>query len=101
VKNLTFNERDAIQIRIQQIFIERQSLQDEFTTLLSRLREIDERDSGETSIHNGMSGKREHHTSSLECEEFDLGEIEEEKIDTKVYDKRLDELQSFLESESD
>lgn len=108
---MSFNERDAIKIRIQQIFLERQSLQDEYKTLFSRLREIDDRDLSKTYIQNetefkktdlvdNVKDKKETHKSSKQWEEINLSN-EEEEIDMEEYDKRLDELQAFLEAESE
>jgi hypothetical protein len=110
---MTFNERDAIKLRMQQIFQERQCLQDEYNTLFSRLREIDERDLRQSSI-KGIAAplesmdkekswkelsKKEPKKSSLEWEDFDLGDQdqEQETIDTEEYDKRLNELQDFID----
>lgn len=100
---MTFDEREAIKIRIQQIFLERQSLQEEYKTLFSLLREIDERDSNQTSSDKELVGNnhclKDPKTNSLTWEDFELKEVDEENINTKEYDKRLAELQSFLESE--
>lgn len=111
---MIFNEREALKIRMQQIFLERKQLQDEYKELFSRLREIDERDSRQSSSKDNAPSKNleqnkgvtEHSTeesnkSSKEWEDFELTSQEESTIDTKEYDKRLDELQGFLEAENE
>ena len=77
-----FDERAAIQLRMQQIAHERERLQDEYKELFTRLREIDQHDGvqpSESVKQNTVASKKK----ALEWENIDLGDQAEEDMVTK------------------
>ncbi|MBU8906505.1 hypothetical protein [Desertibacillus haloalkaliphilus] len=104
---MTFDERAAIQLRMQQIFQEREKLQAEYDGLFTRLRQIDQRDPSiasavpveELGDKQSAAGREVANSQFPDMGNFDT--FNEKEIDTKEFDQRLDQLQQFLEKEED
>ncbi|WP_227935391.1 hypothetical protein [Alkalihalobacillus deserti] len=104
---MVFDERAAIQLRMQQIFQERERLQDEYKELFSRLREIDQLEGTqvpatplEIEKPKSKSTQAGAHNNPSQWENIELDDKIEEEVDTKDFDKRIDQLQEFLETET-
>jgi hypothetical protein len=107
---MEFNEREAIRTRMEQIFVERQNLQEEYKHLFSRLREIDERELSPNTLNDRgpltekekdeKFNEKQIEVHNKKFEDLDKANDEQEQIDTEEYDKRLDQLQYFLDENS-
>ncbi|ARK29746.1 hypothetical protein [Halalkalibacter krulwichiae] len=90
-----FDERAAIQLRMQQIFQERERLQEEYKDLFSRLREIDH-PVGTQASHAPQAIEKITETSK-QMKQWE--DDQEEQIDTEEFDKRMNQIEAFLEDE--